>query len=399
MLLLDLSHTSHSPARTGVQRVALELRRALRATSEVTAITHDPHARAWRPLQPWEADSLDAPAPAQGGRGARWPLRAQLRGWLSRRGRTETVPLDLPQRASALLFPEIFTARTGENLAALFRAVRAPKVAVFHDAIPLRLPEFSPPGTVGRFPRYLDELRQFDGVAAVSEDSRQSLLDYWQWAGWSDHPPVIALPLGTDHISRRTSDAIAPASGAPPTVLCVGSIEGRKNHLTLLAAAEQLWTSGLVFTLDIIGGLQRETGAHAMARLQALQAAGRDVRHRGWVDDAALNEAYRSCAFTVYPSILEGFGIPVWESLLHGKPCVCSNRGAIAETARDGGCLPTATDHTGALAAAMRTLLLEPTALRDLTTAARERKSRPWARYAQELLAWADNLPTSHAQP
>jgi len=43
--------------------------------------------------------------------------------------------------------------------------------------------------------------------------------------------------------------------------------------------------------------------------------------------------------FTVYPSLMEGFGIPILESLWHGKPCVCGGNGALGEVARGGGCL------------------------------------------------------------
>ena len=395
MLLLDLSHTSHSPARTGVQRVALELRRALSATAELTAITHDPYGRTWRPLQTWEITALDAPGAPGGKRGTHWPWRAQVRGWLSRRGRRTTLTVDLPTQARALVCPEIFTARTGEKLPALFRAVRAPSIALFHDAIPLRLPEHSPRSTVGRFPRYLDELRGFAGVAAVSEDSRQSLLDYWQWAGWTAHPPVLTLPLGTDHLAQTAPAPMPSPTSTPPTLLCVGSLEGRKNHLTLLEAAEQLWAAGLASRLEIIGGLQRETGAGALARIRSLQTAGRDLLYAGWVDDHALQAAYARSLFTIYPSLLEGFGLPVWESLRHGRPCVCSDRGAIAETARDGGCLLTATADASALAGAIRSLLQDPAKLRALTQAAQARKPRRWTDYAHELVAWADNLPTS----
>ncbi len=401
MLLLDLSHTSHSRARTGVQRVALELRRALHKTAAVTDITHDPHARSWRPLQAWESASLAAAPTPTGKRGTTWPLSAQLRGWWQSRGRTNAaaVVAGLPAAPRAILFPEIFTARTAAALPALFAATTAPKIAVFHDAIPLRLPEFSPPSTVGRFPRYLDELRAFDGIAAVSEDSRQSLLDYWAWSGAEHQPPVIALPLGTDHLKVSPTATSLAAPNKRPRVLCVGSLEGRKNHLTLLQAAEQLWAAGHDFELELIGGLQRETGAAAHAMLRRLQTDGRPLHYRGWLSDAELSAAYDRCAFTVYPSLLEGFGLPVWESLLHGKPCVCSDRGAIAETARDGGCLTTDTADPVALARAIVTFLQSPSLLGDLTTAARARRPRPWASYASELLAWIDTLPTSPQSP
>ena len=77
MLLLDVSHTSHTRARTGIQRVTRSLADALGAAAQ--PITHDPYLAAWRPLQDWERANLAATAPATK-RGAQWPLAARLRG-------------------------------------------------------------------------------------------------------------------------------------------------------------------------------------------------------------------------------------------------------------------------------------------------------------------------------
>ncbi len=83
-LLLDLSHTCHTRARTGIQRVARALRREL--GDGALAVTWDPFARRWRPLAPWEEANLGADRPAAR-RGARWPLRARWASRLARWGR------------------------------------------------------------------------------------------------------------------------------------------------------------------------------------------------------------------------------------------------------------------------------------------------------------------------
>ncbi|PAW80805.1 MAG: hypothetical protein B9S27_05340, partial [Opitutia bacterium Tous-C8FEB] len=79
-LLLDLSHTCHTRARTGIQRVSRALRRELGAAAQ--PVTHDPYAGVWRPLARWEEANLTAPGSA-GRRGARWPWSARARGWLA----------------------------------------------------------------------------------------------------------------------------------------------------------------------------------------------------------------------------------------------------------------------------------------------------------------------------
>ncbi|MFZ9682874.1 MAG: glycosyltransferase [Cephaloticoccus sp.] len=379
MPLLDLSHTSHTRAQTGIQRVCRALQRELGPAA--TPITWDPYADCWRPLDAWEEANLAATAPAAK-RGSVWPLAARWRGRLRRlRGAGSLPPAD-----DGLIVPELFSPAVA---AALPRLVgRGPRVALFHDAIALRLPELSPPKTVARFPAYLQELRAFDGVAAVSEDSKQTLLDYWHWLGWTQVPAVAAIPLGLD----LPPTAPGPAPGGTPVVLSVGSIEGRKNHLALLEAAEQLWQGGRQFSLHLVGLAQRETGRSGLERIAALQAAGRPLRYSGAVDGDALEAAYAACTFTVYPSLMEGFGLPVFESLGRHRPCICSRRGALGEAARGGGVHALDEVTSAALAAAIGGLLDQPDQLARLTAEARARPLRRWADYVRDLRAWMATL-------
>ncbi|MSU65750.1 MAG: glycosyltransferase [Opitutus sp.] len=389
-LLLDLSHTSHTRARTGIQRVTRSLHRALGAG--VVAVTHDPHRRAWRTLERWEVANLEAES-AAGKRGAAWPLGAKLRGRAGRflgRGSHPTSRLSMLQ-PSGVIIPEVFSPAVARALPELFAVSRGPRVALFHDAIALQLPEFTPAKTVARFPAYLVELQAFDGIAAVSEDSRTALLDYWHWLGAKTVPPVQAISLGIDR-PAASPPATPPKAKPGPTVLSVGSIEGRKNHLALLEAADQLWARGVTFTLHLIGLAQTQTGAAALARIRSLQAAGRPLRYDGPVTDAALAAAYASCTLTVYPSLSEGFGLPVIESLVHGKPCLCSAGGALGESAHGGGCVMLPRVDAASLATALGHLLATPAQLAALAAEARGRRFKTWSDYAAELTGWMHGL-------
>jgi glycosyltransferase involved in cell wall biosynthesis len=401
MLLLDLTITSHTQARTGIQRVARQLHAALCAQDGEIAVCFDPWQKTWRTLEPWEEKNLAATAAATS-RGANWPWRARFRGALRRRlGRPSPLASRLPPPACvSLLVPEVFSAGVAAALPALFAQAGGPRAAIFHDAIALKLPELTPAKTVARFPAYLRELLAFDGIAAVSEDSRQSLLDYWRWLGVSNPPPVQTIPLGLSlpAPSRTTQlSTLNPALSAPngpqlSTVLCVGSVEGRKNHLALLDACEQLWARGLHFELHLIGLTHPQTGRAALDKIAALKCAGRPLRYSGPVDDATLAAAYDACQFTVYPSLMEGFGLPVLESLAQGKPCVCSSRGALGEAARGGGGIALDSVDAGSLAAAILRLLQNPSDLAALAEAARARTFKSWRDYAAELAAWMPTL-------
>src|SRR5687768_16103692 len=113
-LLLDLSHTSHTRARTGIQRVTRSLRAAL--GDHAIPITHDPHRKTWRTLDPWELNNLSAQG-AAASRGAQWPVGAKLRGQAQRLlGRPAPT---LPDN-SGLLVPEVFSPVIARALPEIF---------------------------------------------------------------------------------------------------------------------------------------------------------------------------------------------------------------------------------------------------------------------------------------
>ena len=107
-------------------------------------------------------------------------------------------------------------------------------------------------------------------------------------------------------------------------------------------------------------------------------------------DDDRLNQLYAWAQFTVYPSIEEGFGLPVAESLWHGRGCLCSGEGALGELAAEGGCLTVDTRSWRLLAEAMSSLVASPDFLVDLNRAAQQRSLRTWSDYGQQLLAALD---------
>jgi glycosyltransferase involved in cell wall biosynthesis len=94
----------------------------------------------------------------------------------------------------------------------------------------------------------------------------------------------------------------------------------------------------------------------------------------------------------VYPSIAEGFGLPVIESLARGKPCICSGRGALGEISKGGGCIPLDIPDVDHLASAIASLLDSPARLSELAAAARARTFKSWADYSRELIAWMQSL-------
>lgn len=116
-----------------------------------------------------------------------------------------------------------------------------------------------------------------------------------------------------------------------------------------------------------------------------LERSHRPLDVRRAVSDAELDHAYAMASFTVFPSLHEGYGLPVAESLAHGVPVITSDFGSTAEIAADGGALLVDPHDDGALTAAMRTLLTDQQALDRLRDEISGRPERSWRDYADGL--------------
>lgn len=389
MYLIDLTHTSHCRAHTGVQRVSRCVYAEFSRQVPLLPICYDRFAKCWRPLNDDEAVYLQAPAEEKpdSSRSQRWTLTQRSRGYLNLlRGQTRQLE---ESRYDGLIVPEIFSETVGEAYAQLRPLLDGPMVAVCHDLLAVTHPPLTTEGAVARYPGYLEQLLQFDGIAANSACTRDELIAYWEKLGRRQCPEVTDISLGTDIDNAAPSPLPA---GRKPRVLCVGTLEARKNQVCLLEAASLLWRRGLTFELVLIGMVNLETGSPAMRRVIAMEKEGLPVKWLGAVSENRLREEYMRCHFTVYPSVAEGFGLPVAESIRFGRPCVTANSGAIAELASGGGCVQVDTTSPSALATGMARLLEERALLETRALEAQTRHLRTWRDYARDLQAWMDHL-------
>lgn len=166
-----------------------------------------------------------------------------------------------------------------------------------------------------------------------------------------------------------------------PVVLCVGSHEPRKNHLTVLHAAELLWREGLQFSLLFVGG-HGWRAEQFTDRVVQLQAAGRPVRSVRALPDDLLWAAYVLARVVVFPSLNEGFGLPVAEALASGTPVITSDFGSMREIASEGGAVLVDPRDDHALRDALRLVLTDETVHAQLSEQARLRPGRTWEHYA-----------------
>ena len=195
---------------------------------------------------------------------------------------------------------------------------------------------------------------------------------------------VVPLARGTAPVTGTLPEVRARfALGTSPLVLFVGTLEPRKNVGRLVAAMQRLPARLAGVKLVLAGRWGWRTGALR----GALDGAppGRIVV-TGGVDDATLAALYRAAAVFAYPSLYEGFGLPVLEAMAAGAPVITSKGGALEEVAGSAAELVDPLDVDAIAAALERLLCSDPArAERRALGFARER-SFTWRRTAEQTL-------------
>ncbi|PKO22871.1 MAG: glycosyltransferase family 1 protein [Chloroflexi bacterium HGW-Chloroflexi-1] len=262
-----------------------------------------------------------------------------------------------------------------------------PTVLTVHDLIFRRLPEHHKP--LNRW--YLNLTlplfcRRATHVIAVSEQTRRDLISTYHL------PPekITVIQEAADPRFRPQPPetvAMVQARYSLPDryVLFVSTIEPRKNLIRLLAAFERVHAAGLTDALVIVGkrGWLYDDFFAALERSPARQA----VIFPGYVPDADLPAVYGGSQVCAFPSLFEGFGLPVLEAMACGAPVVCSNTSSLPEVAGDAALLVDPLD-IDAIADTLYRLLADPDLRADLARRGLVQAARfSWPRAATETLA------------
>lgn len=169
--------------------------------------------------------------------------------------------------------------------------------------------------------------------------------------------------------------------GGRPVILTIAPPLPHKNLDRLLDALRALVDGGLDPVLALVGHQGRE-GEALRARIDSL-GLGDHVRITGWVSDEELEGLYRLAACGAYPSLYEGFGLPVLEAMRRDLPLACSNATSLPEVAGDAAELFDPLDAES-MAAALRRLLTDAARAADLVERGRHRAELfSWERAAE----------------
>jgi glycosyltransferase involved in cell wall biosynthesis len=244
----------------------------------------------------------------------------------------------LPPNAHRGLMPPIGALFHGLNQR-LPRFNAGPAVATFHDLFVLT-GEYSTPEFRARFAdQARDAAARADMVIAVSEFTRSQVIGL-----------LGVEPERVRVIHHGTRSLAFPAEARQKVILNVGAIQKRKNIARLVEAFEAV-NNGWRLVLIGSGGYG---AAEIYARIAASSARGR-ISVLGYVTPEELASWYARAMIFAFPSLDEGFGMPVLEAMAAGTPVLTSTRSALPEVAGEAALLIDPED-TDALAQALRLL-------------------------------------------
>jgi glycosyltransferase involved in cell wall biosynthesis len=317
-VLIDLSQFVRAPARSGIQRVLVELISGWPLDRLPACIGYleggqygivglETAKLAFK--QHFEADI----GSAQPG-GSAGEMRRRL--W---EGAIALVPADeIMDRFAAYLIPEPTFHDDVLDMMDRWSSSRPQSTAaIFYDALPQTHPHlFTARHQLGSS-RYYRQIAKVENVACISNASLDCLVQRLR------RRPIlnaIVLPLG----ARRSAPSSVVSIPPTPTFVSVGTIEPRKNHPVILAAFKELWQGGISCRLQFVGA----RGWHSEAFFDelSLEAAKNPARFE-WIEkanDRQVHDALSRATGAIYVSEEEGFGLPALEALASQCPLIAS---------------------------------------------------------------------------
>jgi glycosyltransferase involved in cell wall biosynthesis len=278
----------------------------------------------------------ELPPPFAGGHGSRFGV----------------VPIDLALGPALALGPDVVILSVGDDwvhrdatlIGELKRRHGFRYVVMCHDLIPIMFPNHFPERVATLFRRYWTAMLSIaDRILVNSRTVEADIRDFCSRMGIGCGEIAIVQP-GFDVARATSAHPLPDGLQAGKYVLFVGTIEPRKGHAMLMDVWSRLLAQGLLqrrdFKLVFVGrrGWMVEDLLRQIADTSAFEGT---LLHFADMDDEGLARLYHAAAFCVFPSLYEGFGLPVVEAFAYGKAMIASTGGALPETVGNlSPCLP-----------------------------------------------------------
>ena len=239
---------------------------------------------------------------------------------------------------------------------------RVPVVVTVHDISFLTHPWYF---TRSRSAQLRSTVRRTVMMAAriltPSEFSKRAIID----AYGLDEERVHVVPNGVSSSFRPVAREVAARRVQArfginaPFVLTVGDLQPRKNHVGLFRAFEELLREHPSLPHHLVVTGKRTWHGHRVHQAAAASPVAGRIHFTDFVDDTDLVQLYSACDLFVFPSLYEGFGLPILEAMACGRAVACSDTSAMPEVA-DSAALLFDPSSTSQMTRAMRDILVDP---------------------------------------
>jgi glycosyltransferase involved in cell wall biosynthesis len=264
---------------------------------------------------------------------------------------------------------------------------RCPTVVTIHDLSLLLHAETHREDLVRRARRRLPTMTRIAAhIITDSESVKREISEHLHVAP----EKITAVPLAPRRAFQPVAEAVARVARQrlgveDEFILFVGTVEPRKNLLTLVRACDELLRATSLCPQLVIAGQKGWLTDELFAYVEQ-SALKERILFTGYIADEDLAALYSSCRVSIYPSLYEGFGLPPLEAMACGAPVITSRIPVIMETVADAARLITPTD-VQALTAALVELLTDAAARAHYAAAGRRRAAEfTWALTAQRTL-------------
>ncbi len=263
-------------------------------------------------------------------------------------------------------------------------------IVTIHDVKPLLYPKTSKHLNVSGLVKRLlipRPLKNIDHIITVSECSRKDIVETLGVPS----ELVTVIPQGVEHkkfLPRSEEDA--HDSESLPSVLCVAGSDPTKNIQTLILAFSLLPEAiRICFQLILVGDVDKQGTLHQLVKQKGIEA---QTRYSGVVSDQQLIRYYQQASVFVFPSLYEGFGLPVLEAMACGCPVVCSQTSSLPEVVGDAALMVDPVDAM-AMKDAIQRILTDPALQRRLREAGLQRvKQFSWDQTAMQTASLYDRV-------
>ena len=225
---------------------------------------------------------------------------------------------------------------TESVIAAFHSGLKAQISVLVHDTIPLDFPQYQRPNTVEQFRAFLQRVsRSADLVICNSEVTRRDV--HRNMENWGRVPKTIVSHLGTILPVADVRQLPDDMGLRPPYFLSIGTIEPRKNHAFLLNLWEEMAQDLPAHEIPqlLICGSRGWNNDAVFRRLDDVAGPGKNVVELSGLSDAAIAALLQNASGVLFPSFVEGFGLPAVEATAAETPVICNDLPVFREILHD----------------------------------------------------------------